>query len=204
MNELKNITICHKCQKLHKKAVLFPKEEARCSKCGALLYKSSIGLEYKLFSFSLTALILFAISMIYPIIEINLAGNESFLNIPQTIYVLFENGYLLVSFFSFMVLIVFPFLVMFLLFNFSLFVILKKNKKAVKSILKIIEVLNHWSMLDIFLVSVLVAMVKIFDYALIEFDIAFFSLVGFIVVEVYMTRNIYIETLWDMWEDRFE
>ena len=204
MNELKKITICHKCQKIHKKRVLFPHEEARCQYCGALLYKSTSGLEYKLFSFSFTALMLFAISMIYPVIEINLAGNKSLLNIPQTIFLLFEDGYILVSFFALMVLVIFPFIVMFLLFIFSIFIILKRNRYFTKEILKILEQINGWSMLDIFLISILVAMVKIFDYALIEFDVAFFSLIFFIAIELYLTRHIYIETLWDMWEDRYE
>jgi len=204
MNELKNLTICYKCQKPHKKKSLLPKEEARCSRCGTLLYKSTYGLEYKLFSFSFTALILFAISMLYPIIDINLSSNESYLNIPQTIFLLFDEGYILVSFFALMVLIIFPFIVMFSLFVFSIFVILRKNKLLTKFILKFLDHVNGWSMLDIFFVSILVAMVKIFDYALIEFDVAFFSLVSFIMIELYLTRHIYIETLWDMWEDRYE
>jgi len=204
MNELKNLTICHKCQKVHKKRSLSSKEEARCSWCGALLYKSTYGLEYKLFSFSFTALVLFAVSMIYPVIEINLAGNISYLNIPQTIFLLFEEGYVLVSFFALMVLIIFPLMVMFLLFVFSVFVILKKNKLLTKHILKFLDHISRWSMLDIFFVSILVAMVKIYDYALIEFEVAFFSLVFFIMIELYLTRHIYIETLWDMWEDRYE
>jgi len=203
MQDLKDIVICHKCYKPHKRVRLQPKEEARCQRCDSLLYKSTVGLEYKIFSYSLTALILYSISMIYPVIDINLAGNKSLLNIPQTILHLFENGYLLVSFFSLMVLVIFPLIVMFLLFLFSIFMIIRKNKALTKNILKLLEKFNHWSMLDIFFVSLLVAMVKIFDYALIEFDIAFISLVLFIIIELYLTRHIYIESLWDLWEERY-
>jgi len=148
-------------------------------------------------------LMLFAISMIYPVIDINLAGSRSLLNIPETIFLLFESGYLLVSFFALMVLVIFPFIVMFLLFVFSIFVIIRKNSNLTKSILKLLESFTHWSMLDIFFVSILVAMVKIFDYALIEFDVGFVSLIFFIIIELYLTRHIYIESLWDLWEDRY-
>ena len=121
MIELKDMVICYKCQKVHKKKPLRRKEEARCSNCDTLLYKNINGLEYRIFSYSITALMLFAISMIYPVININLAGSRSLLNIPETIFLLFESGYLLVSFFALMVLVIFPFIVMFLLFVFSIF-----------------------------------------------------------------------------------
>jgi len=203
MYDLKDIVICHKCQKPHKRVPLKANEEARCSKCDALLYKNIQGIEYKIFSYSFTALILYIISMIYPIIDINLAGNKSLLNIVETIFLLFNSGYILVSFFALMVLIIFPFSVMFLLFIFSIFIILKKNKYLTKNILKLLEKFHHWSMLDIFFVSILVAMVKIFDYAIIEFDVAFVSLILFIMIELYLTRHIYIESLWDLWEERY-
>jgi paraquat-inducible protein A len=203
MIELKDMVICYKCQKVHRKKPLRRKEEARCSNCDTLLYKNINGLEYRIFSYSITALMLFAISMIYPVIDINLAGSRSLLNIPETIFLLFESGYLLVSFFALMVLVIFPFIVMFLLFVFSIFVIIRKNSNLTKSILKLLESFTHWSMLDIFFVSILVAMVKIFDYALIEFDVGFVSLIFFIMIELYLTRHIYIESLWDLWEDRY-
>jgi paraquat-inducible protein A len=204
MIELKDIVVCYKCQKPHRRVNIKQKEEARCSQCNTLLYKNIDGLEYKIFSYSFTALMLYLISMIYPVIDINLAGSDSLLNIPETVFLLFESGYLLVSFFALMVLVIFPFIVMFLLFLFSVFVILKKNKLFTKDILKILEHFIHWSMLDIFFVSILVAMVKIFDYALIEFDVGFVSLIFFIMIELYLTRHIYIESLWDLWEHRYE
>ncbi len=204
MEDLKNIVICYKCKKAHKKKPLSRKEEAICTECGSLLYKSTEGLEYKVLIYSFTALIFFAISLLYPIITIDIAGNDSLLNIPDAVYHLYSDGYILVGIFALIVLILFPLTIMFLLFLFSVFVILKINKTVSKNILIILEYLKPWSMVDIFFVSVLVSMVKIFDYALIEFDVAFFSVIIYITIEIYLTRHVYLETLWDMWERVYE
>ena len=204
MEDLKNIVICYKCKKPHKKKPLDLNEEAICTECGSLLYKSTDGLEYKVFVYSIVALIFFTISLLYPVITIDIAGNDSLLNIPDAVYQLYSDGYVLVSIFALIVLIVFPFAVVFLLFLFSVFVILGINKAIAKNILIILEYLKPWSMMDIFFVSILVSMVKIFDYALIEFDVAFFSVIIYITIEIYLTRHVYLETLWDMWERVYE
>jgi uncharacterized paraquat-inducible protein A len=59
-------------------------------------------------------------------------------------------------------------------------------------------------MLDIFFVSVLVAMVKMYEYATILFGAAFWAMAFVVALELYLFRYIGIEQIWQVWEDRFD
>ncbi|HSR73341.1 MAG TPA: paraquat-inducible protein A, partial [Sulfurovum sp.] len=53
-----------------------------------------------------------------------------------------------------------------------------------------------WSMSDIFLVSILVALVKLIGYAQIHMGIAFWALILFVLVDLYIAKNMHISELW--------
>ena len=203
MRYRKDLIICNRCQSINKKLPLAAKEEARCAECGALLYSSDVGLEYKVLSWSFTALVLFVLANIYPVISIDIAGMNGTLTILEAIGRLFDAGFLFVSFFTLLVLVVFPFLLMSFLFAFSLFTVAGIEKEAAKTLLLGVSLIRRWSMLDIFFISILVALIKIYEFARIEFGVAFWALALFIVLEIMLVRMVSVGQLWDLWERRY-
>ena len=173
---------------------------ARCKECGDILYKYDKHILKFYLSFSFTALVFFVISMFFPIVDINLAGFDSSLSIVDSVLSLFEAGYDLVALFSAFVLILFPLLIISFLFLASLLLELSILKGLVRWLLIVVSFLDVWSMLDIFFISILVSAVKIFDYATISLDIAFYSMIAFITLEIYLTKHRRIEELWDEYE----
>ncbi|BCD61555.1 paraquat-inducible protein A [Nitratiruptor sp. YY08-26] len=200
MNNLKDLTICPRCQTLHKKLPLSKKEEAHCANCNARLYKNYTDLPQRALALSLAALIFFAIATTFPIIQIDFAGSFSSVNLLDAIWQLLHEGYIFMALFAFLVLFLFPLLLMGTLFIFSLLLVMKKRVFA-KWVLQFMTLLSRWSMLDIFFVSILVAMVKIYEYAHIHFGLAFWAMALFVLLEIYLTRYITIEQYWDKWEE---
>ncbi len=201
MESLKNLIICPVCQTLHKRRPIKRDEEARCIKCDTLLYKNIDGIEYKIFAFAISAFIFFFLANIFNLISINLSGFTGSFTLIEAILDLFNQGYVLVSLFALLVLEVYPFFVLLFSFLFALFMIVG-FKRSAKKVLTGLELVSRWSMLDIFFIAILVAMVKIFEYASIEFDIAFWALFLVVVYEFYITKIVKIESLWDYWESR--
>ncbi len=198
--DLQNLIICPKCQSIHKRLPLKKGEMARCRECGEVLYKDDRHILKFYLSFSFTSLVFFVISMFFPIVDINLAGFDSSLSIVDSVLSLFENGYDLVAIFSAFVLVLFPLLIISFLFLGTLLMELSILKSVVKWLLIVVSFLDIWSMLDIFFISILVSAVKIFDYATITLDIAFYSMIVFITLELYLTKHRRIEELWDEYE----
>ncbi len=201
MENLRELIICPVCQTLHKKLPLEEGEEARCVNCEAYLYSSLSGIEYKLLSYSFAGLLFFAIALLFPIVHISFGPMQSEANLIEAIVSLFDAGYVLVALFSFTVLVLYPFFVIFFSFLFALFMLTQAKKNA-KRVLLALSLIHRWSMLDIFFVAILIAMVKIFEYATIEFRIAFLAMLFVVLFEIYLSHFVKIENLWDYWEER--
>ncbi|NPA04435.1 MAG: hypothetical protein GXO61_06190 [Epsilonproteobacteria bacterium] len=205
MEDLKNLVICPRCGSLHKRIKLSsPKESARCWRCNKLLYRGYKGLEYQLLSFTFTALILFTLANLFPIVEIDIGGGvKSRMVLLEALLFLYKQGFLFISLFGLLVLEVFPLITILSLFLFSLFVVLGTHKEGAKKALIVAGRLSEWNMLDIFFISILVAMVKIYEYAYIDFGVAFWSMAFFVGIEIYLFRYIKLSQMWDLWEQKF-
>ncbi|NPA64978.1 MAG: hypothetical protein GXO16_08395 [Epsilonproteobacteria bacterium] len=203
MLDLKKLIICPRCGALHKKRRLDFGEVALCSVCEEKLMQSCKGVEYKVLAFSFAGIIFFLIANLFSIVSIDIGGLDASMRLYEAIYRLFEEGYVLIAFFSFLVLELYPALLMVALMMYGFAMILGK-KEGARSILRVVASLEEWSMVDIFFVSILVAMVKVYEYASIEFGIAFWSMAIFVAIEIYLVRFIGTQTLWEAWQRRFD
>ncbi len=200
----KNIILCPRCFTPHKKLPLAPKEEARCVRCQALLYRYRSGLEYLLLTLSTLSLLCLLIANVSPLLRINFGELSARTLLLEAILSLFDKGFVFISFFSLLVLEVFPWLLMGTLSLFSILVLLRRGKVIAKGSLILVEIFRRWSMLDIFFIAILVAMIKVYQYAQIHFGVAFWALGIFVLLEIYVVKSIRIEELWELWERRYE
>ena len=201
--DLKKIAICHICQTPHIKRPLAAGESAACVVCGAKLYRNLAGLEYRLLSFILSASFLYLVAVTFPLVNVSFGAMSSSASLIEAIRTLFDQGYFLVAFFAFMVLVVYPAVLLASGFVAAAAIVLGLRGVAKRSLL-LYTFVARWSMLDIFFVSVIVAMVKIFEYASIEFGVAFWAMAFVVGVEIYLVHALGPEALWERWEERFE
>lgn len=199
MQNEKDLLICPRCFTLHKKRSLAKQDEARCQRCGKVLMRSVNALEWRVLAFSISGIVFLLLALLFPLVDIDLGGIRSSLNMVDAIMKLWENGELFIALFAFLVLILFPLLFVGSLLMVSIAMIFKRKRLA-RDLLIFATTLSHWSMLDIFFVSILVALVKIYEYAQIRFDSAFIALALFILIEIYLSKYIRLEWYWERWE----
>ncbi len=199
MQNEKDLLICPRCFMLHKKRSLAKQDEARCQRCGKVLMRSVNALEWRVLAFSISGIVFLLLALLFPLVDIDLGGIRSSLNMVDAIMKLWENGELFIALFAFLVLILFPLLFVGSLLMVSIAMIFKRKRLA-RDLLIFATTLSHWSMLDIFFVSILVALVKIYEYAQIRFDSAFIALALFILIEIYLSKYIRLEWYWERWE----
>jgi len=198
LNDLDKIIICNRCQTPHIKKNITNDEIAICNICGNVLYKKYNNLPLKLFSFSLSAFIFFFIANLFPVIGIDIAGYNGELRIIETIFFLFNNGYVFLSFFTLMTIVIFPLMLISATFMFSLLRIFKIKSKFSKELLVLITILREFVYIDIFFVAILVSLVKIFEYGYILLGVGFVSLAILFVLMIYMYRYINISAYWEL------
>ncbi len=201
--DLKKIVICHICQTPHKKRPLAAGESASCVVCGAKLYRDYTGLEYKLLSFVASGFLFYVFAVTFPLVQVSFGPMQSSASLLEAIKTLFDQGYFLVAFFAFMVLVIYPALLFLSGFVAAAAMILGLCALSRRALL-LFGFAARWSMLDIFFVSVIVAMVKIFEYASIEFGVAFWAMAFVVALEIYIVHEVGVEAIWERWEEKCE
>ena len=126
----------------------------------------------------------------------DILGTEQFITLPKTIYSLFDSGFYLVGFLCLFLIFIFP--LMIFLINILLFILLKLER-GVKTSKELLILLSHiipWNMADIFLISLLVALVKLIAFGQVHIGVSFWALMIFVVIDVYITKRIRLVDLW--------
>ena len=148
---------------------------------------------FRAITFSITALILFIVANIFPILKVSIMGIENDLTLIGMVLTLFKEGFYVVGSIVLVVVIISPLVEM--LSYIALFILIKFKilKKLSKYIISFLIISRNWAMVDIFLISVLVALVKLFGYAEIRFGVASIALVLFVIVDIFALKDVAAE-----------
>ncbi len=193
---LDNLIICHQCYTLHQEVPIKDGSKACCSECGGILYRYDTTLIDKGLALSITGFIFFAMANFFPLVQIEILGHEQFITIPKTIFSLLDNGFYIVGLLCMFLIFIFP--LMIFMINMILFALLKlkRGEQWTKDLLILLAHITPWSMPDIFLISILVALVKLIGYAQIHIGIAFYSLIVFVLIDLYIVKRVHISEIW--------
>jgi len=194
--DLDRLIICHKCHTLHREVPIKDGAKACCRECKSVLYRYDTRLIDHGLALSLTALVFFILANSFPLVKIEILGNEQFLTLPKTFMAFFENGFYIVGMLVAFLIFIFPLMVT--LIYLVLFTLLKFRlaPDLVKSLLVLLAKVLPWSMTEIFLVSIFVALVKLIGYAQIHMGMAFWTLTLFVLIDLYIGQKIHLGEIW--------
>ncbi len=195
-DNLDELILCNKCNTLHKKVKLPKGGKAKCKECGNLMYRNINDAFNKGVAFSITALILYIIAAIFPIIEVNIGGVKNSLTIPDMIFTLFSEGFFVVGSIVTVVLVISPLSVILSYIILAILAKIKRFKEVSRHIVSFLVVSRDWEMIDIFAISILVALVKLIGYAEVSFGVSSVALVLFVMFDILFLKNIKPIEIW--------
>jgi paraquat-inducible protein A len=140
-----------------------PGSVAECCRCGLVIARRKAGSLASTAAFSLAALIFYLPANLYPILRMKFYGAYSESTIWDGCVNLFQDGEWLVATIVFLASILIPLFKLLGLFFLTFTAWLKSARQQRQRIwiYRIIEVIGPWAMLDVFLLSTLVALVKL-------------------------------------------
>ncbi len=169
------IIACQDCDLLHRQRILRSGQRALCSRCGAVLYrKRSDSLDHTLI-FSLTAVIFFILANVFPFMTFKYEGRVQDSVLFSGVNALFSQNMWAVATLVLLVSIVIPLLKILGLLYVLIPIKLKQRSWHAAKIFRIVEALRPWAMVDVYMLGVIVAIVKINDFATIVPGTALYS-----------------------------
>ncbi|CAA6823710.1 MAG: Paraquat-inducible protein A [uncultured Sulfurovum sp.] len=197
-HELDKLIICKKCHTLHEKVLIAENEKAFCSECNVLLYHNDSDMLDKMLALVITASISLFVAFQFTVVSINIQGMEKSLTLTSLFMVLAEHKQYIVGIMFLFLIVIFPIVIIFATFLLLFFMKIEKAGYLTKRLLILLAHLKPWSMIDIFFISLLVAMVKLFDIANIELGVAFLAFVLTLMLDILITKSLSFHQLWEI------
>ncbi len=201
---LDKLIMCAECHTMHHKIKLKNAKTAYCDVCGHVLYRTHENLVQKGLALSIATMIVFLVASSFPIVRIEMNGVWQSLSLPFVFVTLFKEHFFVVGLIVSFLIFVVPLLYV-LIYTFVMWLLyIRRGKEVIRKLLIVLSKLLPWNMIEIFLISVLVSLVKLIGYAQIDFGVSFWALVVFIVFDIYLTKRIRLRDLWDLRDEVFD
>ena len=163
MSDPHSVIVCPACDLLIERKLLPLRRHAHCPRCHQHLYGRYAFRPSQLMALTITGFLLLPSALFEPLLYLRLAGVNSDANLLKGIVMLFKEGELWVASLVLWCAVLAP--VGLLLGIFALASGLAKRWHMLAPTLKAVEVFRHWAMLEVYIVSLMVALFKLIDIA---------------------------------------
>ena len=200
MREVPGLIACEECDAVYRRLALGGSEVALCRCCGAELERDMSAHNRRVLPLAIAGLFMYVIANVFPILEMQLRGGlVSQATLIGSVHSLNADGMPLVAFLVFTTTILFPLIQLLALIY--LFTSPSRFRRsgyptAFNWLARLIRILRPWVMVEIFLLGVIVAFVKMTSMATVLPGIALwaFGALTFLLTAVFSfnPRHIYI------------
>jgi len=198
------LVACKICGLVQRVPALAPGAQAVCPRCGAVVVEHKVNTLSRTAAFSLGALMFYLPANIYPILQMELYGAHSENTVLDGCVSLFQHGQRLVAVIVFLASLLIPFLKLLGLFYLVITTRFASRRRRLERtwIYRIIDVIGPWAMLDVFLLSILVALVKLGELATVLPGRGLFAFAAMVVLTILATTSFDPAQIWETPDER--
>ena len=195
---LNHLIICQKCHTLHEKCEISNAQSASCSNCGRVMYSRDDGMLDRAMALGLTGLLLFVVANAFPLVSIDVLGQDGYITMISMLDTMFDKGFYVVGMSVAFLIFIFPLMSLTIYIMLAILMKYGVGKEITKSLLILLSKVLPWSMLEIYLVSILVALVKLLSHVQIHIGHSFWALSLFVILDIYVSKSIRLGELWEL------
>jgi paraquat-inducible protein A len=170
--------ICHECDALLRMPAVRPGQKVLCPRCGAALYRCRRDPVNRGLALSLSALILYVPANFMPIMTLDMLGLQNADTMYKGTMQLYQQGYWWMALLVFICSMLAPLLEFILITGICLLVKWQRYNEWLIAMLKIQGHVNRWGMLEVFMLGILVAYIKMLDMGDIQLGIGLLCFSG--------------------------
>lgn len=194
---IEQLVACHECDLLMRKPVLQDGESAECPRCGYELFSHRHRVVRRSMALVLTALLLYVPANFLPIMQLNLLGQTSQDTVWSGVIGLYESGMQGIAVVVFLCSMAVPLLKLLC----QLLVLLSIRMDFARSygllLYRIYHHMREWGMLEVYLMGILVAMVKLMDLADLSLGLGLFCFIALLLVQVWLEVTMAPHQIWE-------
>jgi paraquat-inducible protein A len=191
------LVVCPDCDLLQRETSLRPRGVARCGRCGAELYRDHPqSLEHAL-PYTLGAIVLYVLAISFPILGLRVKGEFIQATLPAAIQRLYEQDMVLVAALVFVTMIAAPLVELAALAYLLVPLRYGRVPRSLGPVFHMLTLAQSWSMVEVFMLGVMVALVKLSHLASVVPGIALWSFGGLMLLLAAANAAFDPRAVWD-------
>ena len=199
---MSSLIACHDCDLIQRLPHLSEPGTVQCVRCGAVLHQKKRNSIERTLSLTLAGLVLFGIANSFPFLAFKLEAQVRQTTLLTGIEELYAQGMPELSLIVLLTTVLVPlgqmlcmlYILLPLKFNFI--------PRGLPRVFRFVRHLAPWSMMEVFMLGILVSVVKLAKMAKIVPGVALFSFLALIFVMAAMTASLDSHLIWEKWENR--
>ena len=194
---------CGSCEKLSRARPLPPGARARCPRCGAVLWRRKPQSLARSWALLIAAMICYVPANLLPVMEVAGPGGSEADTILSGVQAMFAAGWYPVGLLIFFASITVPILKILSLMGILISVQRRSHwRPRDRAVLyRVVEIVGRWSMLDMFVVSVMVALVQLGVVANVAPRIGATFFAAVVVLTIFAAQSLDPRLIWDAMEE---
>jgi paraquat-inducible protein A len=197
MNSPTNYHACPECDLLLRPALPNVGEKAHCPRCGLLLLRPHKQSIERTFALSIAGFILFFPANLLPMVGISMMGNANTGILFSGVLALFNDGMEAVAVVVFLASILFPLVQISLSLLISGHLYFNRANRYLMHWMRWMHHLDEWVMLEVYMLSIIVACVKLMSIAQLKFGWGLYAFVALIIINTLLTSGLDEELFWE-------
>ncbi|WP_239923680.1 paraquat-inducible protein A [Agaribacterium haliotis] len=187
-SEHKDWLVCNECGQVQYVVALEADHALMCFNCGAELSQSQSRWFETVIALAFAALALFIISMFFPILTLEIGTQSQSVTIVDGFWALFQRNNFILAALILATLVLFPLFEICALLYLVLPYYFNRRLRGQATVLRWFNQAQSWSMLEIFLLSMVVGSIKMADMAHLELEVGSYAL--FLLVAILILANL--------------
>jgi paraquat-inducible protein A len=197
MSAPSRLIACHECDMLYRETLLPAGAVARCQRCGAELYRNPKDSLNRALAFTAGAAVLFVLANLHPILALEVGGQLTQATLFTAVRSLDQQDMKIVGALVFVTTILVPGLQMGAMLYVLAPLRFGRVPPGLPTLLRLVQMVRPWGMVEVFMLGVLVAMVKLAHLAHVIPGIALWSFGGVMLAFAGAAAAFHPRDLWD-------
>jgi len=166
---------CHECDLLQREIFLPPGEVVSCARCGAELYRSAHKSLDKPLAFLLTSAVVLVVANAYPIVGLEIQGTSNETTLFGASHALWNQGMEAIGVLVFLTTFLVPAVELTIMGYLLLSLQSGRRPVGLAFMMRVLQYVNPWGMVEVFILGVIVALVKLTHYGTLIPDLALWA-----------------------------
>jgi paraquat-inducible protein A len=194
---MNSLIACHECDLIHRIQPLAEGTIARCSRCGASLYRHKRNSLERTLALTLAGLVLFVLANSFPFLSMKIEAQVQESTLFTGIRELYAQGMWQVALLVLLTTILVPLAQLLGLLYVLLPIKLNRRPWKLARVFRLVQNLHPWSMMEVFMLGILVSVVKLAGMASIVPGISLFAFLALIFVLAASSASLDPHLVWE-------